>query len=238
MPDRVSTSTSRSASRRSFFKRMGAGAAATALLLSGCDSEDSLGPSNDDDSDAVVLDFANDFGVLNYAFALEQLEYAFYDQVLQGEYYAGANDEERQILRDLRDHELSHVDFLATAIPALGGSPIGSLTPNFDSIDFSSRSSVLATAKALEDTGVSAYNGAGQYLTNPDLLTIAGKIVSVEARHAAAIRSIFDTDPRSFAGDDVVDPDTGLDVVRTPAQVLGAAGVFVTNEITLRNVPS
>jgi hypothetical protein len=32
---------------------------------------------------------------------------------------------------------------------------------------------------------VAAYNGAGEYLTDPALLTIAGKIVSVEARQFA-----------------------------------------------------
>jgi hypothetical protein len=61
------------------------------------------------------------------------------------------------------------------------------LSFNYGNLDFNSRTQVLATAKALEDTGVAAYNGAGR-LSNPDYLLLAGKIVSVEARHASAIK--------------------------------------------------
>lgn len=221
-------------SRRRFFGRFGAAAAATAFVVAGCDTDDpgSMG-------EAVILDFATDFGVLNYAYALEQLEYAFYEQVVQGAYFQSLADadEERQILQDLRDHELAHVDFFATAIPALGGSLIADLTPDFSTIDFGDRDSVLATAQTFEDLGVSAYNGAGRFITEPDLLTVAGKIVSVEARHAAAIRSIFQTDPRAFAGDDVVDA-MGLDVARPPSEVLSSsnAGAFIANTIELRNI--
>ena len=39
--------------------------------------------------------------------------------------------------------------------------------------------------------------GAAQFLRNPDYLVVAGKIVSVEARHASAIRDVLG---RSFAG--------------------------------------
>jgi hypothetical protein len=52
--------------------------------------------------------------------------------------------------------------------------PFLALRFNFASIDFSNRSSVLATAKAFEDLGVSAYNGAGKLLTDGDNLVVAG----------------------------------------------------------------
>ena len=48
----------------------------------------------------------------------------------------------------------------------------------------------LATAAALENTGVSAYDGAGQFLADPELLTAAGSIVAVEARHASYLNLI------------------------------------------------
>jgi rubrerythrin len=223
-------------SRRGFFARLGAGAAALTVLphLAGCDSEDP-----DPTGDVVTLDFSDDFGVLNYAYALEQLEYAFYLEVSQGAYFQGlgASDETRVILDDLRKHEKAHVDFLRAAIPALGGTLIPNLTPNFSSIDFSDRDSVLEAAVLFEDTGVSAYNGAGQYLRDSGLLTIAGKIVSVEARHAAAVRDVL-LGGAAFAGDDVVDPETGLDLVATPSQVLSAAGAFIMDDLRLTNVPS
>jgi hypothetical protein len=46
----------------------------------------------------------------------------------------------------------------------------------YPNVNFNDRNSVLATAKALEDTGVAAYNGAGKYITNADYLVIAGKL--------------------------------------------------------------
>ena len=56
------------------------------------------------------------------------------------------------------NHEVAHRDFFKAA---LGASAIYTLSFDFSSINFSDRAMVLGTAKALEDTGVSAYNGAG-----------------------------------------------------------------------------
>ena len=128
-----------------------------------------------------------DFGILNYAYALEQLEAAFYSQVVSTK-YSGMNSAETQILTEIRDHEIAHREFFKAA---LGKKAIPGLKVNFTAIDFNSRDSVLGTAKTFEDLGVSAYNGAGQLLENGDFLLIAGKIVSVEARHAAAIRDLL-----------------------------------------------
>ena len=86
------------------------------------------------------------------------------------------------------------------------------------------RDILLRTSQLLEDTGVSAYNGAGKYLKDATNLLVAGKIVSVEARHAAAIRDIRDgNNGRLFAGDDVVNA-AGLDVKAEPSVVLRAVG--------------
>jgi hypothetical protein len=52
---------------------------------------------------------------------------------------------------------------------------LAGLSFNYGSLDFNNRTQVLATAKALEDTGVAAYNGAGKLITNPDYLLLAGK---------------------------------------------------------------
>jgi len=184
--------------RRSFFMYAGATAGATALLLSGCDDDDSGSGSGDP---SLVNVGSGDTGVLNYAYALEQLEAAFYTQVRTGSYYtslAPANAE-RQILDDLYYHEVIHREFFKTA---LAGSAIKALVPVFPANTFSSRATVLATAKAFEDLGVAAYNGAGQYITSPGYLYLAGKIVSVEARHAAIIRDLLGEN--TFVGNDVI----------------------------------
>jgi len=182
--------------RRSFFMYAGATAGATALVLAGCSKSDS--------SPGLVNVGSSDAGVLNYAYALEQLEAAFYTQVRMGSYYTGSTitTAEKNILDDLYHHEVIHRDFFKAAITAANATPIKSLTPNFSSVDFSSRTSVLGTAKAFEDLGVAAYNGAGQYITSSTYLYIAGKIVSVEARHAAIIRDLVSEG--TFVGNDIL----------------------------------
>ena len=186
---------------------------------------------HDGSSNSGAIDVGGgDTGILNFAYALEQLEAAFYIQV-NAKFYTNATADEEAILADIMNHEIAHRDFFKKA---LGSAAIPALTPDFSSIDFTSRASVLGTAKALEDTGVSAYNGAGQYITNSDYLTVAGKIVSVEARHAAAIRDLLNPKSADFAGDDVVDATTGLDFSRTPNSTTGGASIVATANTFLK----
>lgn len=226
--------------RRSFFMYAGATAGATALLLAGCKDEDNnVAPPP---AAAGLIDVgASDVGVLNYAYALEQLEAAFYAKVLTGTYYTGltATSGEKQILGDIALHEKAHADFFKAAITAAGATPIKALEPNFDAINFNDRTSVLGAAKTFEDLGVAAYNGAGRYITQAPYLVIAGKIVSVEARHAALIRDLITAN--SFVASDVVDLYTpgaagsaigsgtgsGLEKSKTPTEVLTAANAFL-----------
>jgi hypothetical protein len=183
--------------RRSFFMYAGATAGATALVLAGCSKDENNSPG-------MVNVGSGDVGVLNYAYALEQLEADFYTKVRMGSYYTGTTitAAEKSILDDLYYHEVIHRDFLQTAITNARATPIKALTTVYPTGTFSSRTSVLATAKAFEDLGVAAYNGAGQYISSAQYLFIAGKIVSVEARHAAIIRDLVTEG--SFVGNDVV----------------------------------
>ena len=174
---------------------------------------------------------SGDIGILNYAYALEQLEAAFYTQVIQSQ-YSGITAAETSYLTDIRDHEIAHREFFKTA---LGTKAIQALEVDFSSINFGTRASVLATAKAFEDLGVSAYNGAGKLLTDANYLLVAGKIVSVEARHAALIRELLS--PNSFASNDVVDAN-GLDKARTPGEVLSIAGTYLKSKLNASNLPT
>ena len=227
--------------RRDFLRAAGLGGAAIALAACGTNVDDGLtaptSPAGVNPSPAVIgpngsvtLDFSNEVDVLNYAFALEQLEAAFYTQVVAAPAFAStfpaAN--ERRILTDLRDHEIVHREFFAAA---LGSARIPNLTPNFSSVNFGDRLSVLNTARTFEDLGVGAYNGAGRFLKTAGLLTLAGKIVSVEARHAAAIRDVLN--PRS-GGPNGFAPNA-YDAGITPQNVLAAAGPFIVENITVIN---
>lgn len=209
--------------RRKFLSVLGiSAAAAVAVTAVSC--------KKDGDDSGVNLG-SGDVGVLNYAYALEQLEAAFYTQVVAS-LYSGITATEQAYLTDIRDHEIAHREFFKAA---LGGNAIGSLEVDFSSVNFSSRDSVLATAKAFEDLGVSAYNGAGKLLTDGNNLLIAGKIVSVEARHAALIRDLISNG--TFADSSVVNAQ-GLDLARTPAEVLAIAGTYVKTKLNASNLPT
>ena len=182
-------------------------------------------------SAALAADLGEgDVGVLNYAYALEQLEAAFYTMVVKSPYVDMSADE-KTLLGDIMDHEVAHRDFLKKA---LADKAIPDLEVDFSAVDFKSRKSVLTTAMTFEDLGVGAYNGAGKLIKSPDYLAAAGTIVSVEARHAAAIRDLLNMNSVAFAGDDVVDPKSGLDVAYTPAEVLPKAKPFIKTDVTAK----
>ncbi|MBO6200213.1 MAG: ferritin-like domain-containing protein [Chryseobacterium sp.] len=213
--------------RRNFLKLSGVGLAIAGLALVGCDDDDLI-----IDPGANVFDLGTgDVGVLNYAYALEQLEADFYTKVVNS-FYTGISENEKQIFTDLYNHEVIHRDFFKAAI---GGAAPNSLLPTlefqYNGVDFKNKASVLATAKALEDTGVAAYNGAGKYITNPAYLVLAGKIVSVEARHASAIRNLINPGSADFAGDDVINA-MGLDIAKEPKDIVAAAGGFFKTPFT------
>lgn len=222
--------------RRQFIKTSGIALAGSSLLVACFDDKDLYG-GNDGPFDLG----GGDLGVLNYAYALEQLEADFYTKVLNGSYWSGANEVEKTMFHDIYNHELNHRDFFKAAISATydDDEVLPTLEFDFSSVDFNDRKSVLETAQLLEDTGVKAYNGAGKLITSGDYLVLAGKIVSVEARHASAIRSVLGDhmdDFKFFAGDDVVDAN-GLDGAEDPSVILAAAGGFITTEFTANKLP-
>ena len=224
-------------SRREFMRL--AGLLGGALALAACGNDDnSTGPG----TKSLALNFAQPLDVLKYAFALEALEADFYTKVAANAAFntAFSSASERQIITDIRDHEVAHREFFKAAIAANGGTAPTLSTKYPSSVDFASRSSVLATAKTFEDLGVSAYNGAGKYLATSataSLLTIAGKVVSVEARHASAIRDLISPDTDAFANvSDLAtlgaSESSGLDAKASPSTVLAAAQPFINETIT------
>jgi hypothetical protein len=211
--------------RRFFLRSAGVAATTGAFILGAC-------TDNDVAPDTTVDLGSGDIGILNYAYALEQLEAAFYSQVLATP-FANMTAAEKTILTDIRDHEIVHREFFKKA---LGSSAIKPLEVNFSSVKFNDRASVLGTAKVFEDTGVAAYNGAGKLIKDAGYLLLAGKIVSVEARHAAIIRDLLNPNSIDFAGDDIINSN-GLDLAKTPSMILGDVGPFIKTSITGGNLP-
>lgn len=237
--------------RRQFLKLGGMAVIGSGFLLA-CSKEDvnvmneneNAAPSPNPllDSGSIFDLGEGDLGVLNYAYALEQLEADFYTKVVNS-FYANISDEEMQVFMALYNHEVNHREFLKVAINAAVGENTELVLPtlefDYGDLDFNSREQILNIAKTLEDTGVAAYNGAGRLLANPDYLVIAGKIVSVEARHAAAIRTLINPGSADFAGDDVVSVDNGLDQALDPSVVLTAVGNlgYIETQFTANFLP-
>ena len=127
-----------------------------------------------------------DIGILNYALTLEYLEAAFYNEAAKkGSFKDGAtNDFLDAVVKD----ENAHVKILKGL---LGKKAVKS--PKFDFGKTTSDEKLfVATAFALENTGVSAYSGQAFNIDDPAVLAGALSIVTIEARHSGLIGQILD----------------------------------------------
>ncbi len=239
-------------SRRSFLKKSGLLVAGTGLFMYSCSEEnldeDLLVADAKADGQGQVFNLGKgDIAILNYAYILEQLEAAFYSNVVtdSGLSFTPVKENDEQIFTDLYYHEVIHREFFKTALNSVA--PPGKVAPDlefdFSSVDFSDRAEVLKFSQILEDTGVAAYNGAGKLLENLDYLLVAGKIVSVEARHASAIRNLIAPGTTNFASDILVTlAGTGpaYDEATPPLEVLEAvkATGFLQTKLITNNFPT
>lgn len=136
---------------------------------------------------------AQDVRVLNFALLLEYVEAAFYADALAKGALRG---ELREFAEVVGGHEVAHRDFLKQT---LGGKARKEPAMRFGNATRNAQAFVKS-ALALEDTSVAAYNGQATNLT-AGALAAAARIVSVEARHAAWIRSIAGKTPAVDATD-------------------------------------
>jgi len=116
----------------------------------------------------------------------------------------------------IRGHEETHVDTLTGVIVDLGGVPVEE-APCYNFVEaYRSVANFLATAQLLENTGVSAYDGAIALIDSPALQTAGATIATVEARHAAYLNDLNGDSPF---------PDA-FDTPLSMAEVLAAAAPF------------
>jgi hypothetical protein len=220
-------------SRRAFLKHVGVGGAVAALpgFVAACGSDDATAPVDAAPASGgpLLIDFAaGDPAFLQFAYVLEQIEAEFYTRVVAA--FGGSNvtTAEQAVLTEIRNHEVAHRAFLEGV---LGGNGALAATPTFRGINFADRAAVLAAAKAFEDLGVAAYNGVTQYLTTPANLLAVAKIVSVEARHAATIRSLLSPNSIEFS-------PNPTDEVYRPAKVAAVLQANLVDKLGFLNSPA
>jgi Ferritin-like domain len=156
---------------------------------------------------AMAADPMGDVDILNFALTLEYLEADFYRRGLK----LGLSSDVAKIARSFGDAEQQHVEALRATVKKLGGTPVTSPKFKFPMTD---EKSFLKLAQTLEDTGVSAYNGAGPSITSKEVLAAAGSIVQIEARHAAVIRLLRGNVPAPDAFDPSLDTKKVLAAVK------------------------
>jgi hypothetical protein len=127
----------------------------------------------------------------------------------------GLSGQAKTYAKEFGMEEEQHVAALTGAIKELGAQP--AKLPTFV-FPVTSEKGFLALASVLENTGVGAYNGAAPSLKSKQLLGVAGSIVQVEGRHAAAIDLLVKRSPT---------PNGGFDLPLTKQQVLAKAGPLI-----------
>ncbi|KAK3327507.1 ferritin-like domain-containing protein [Cercophora scortea] len=162
-----------------------------------------------------------DVDILQFALTLELLEEAFYREGFAkfpaSDFSAlGLTPEQLTDLTKIGKTEEQHVILLQGAIAQAGVKPVQACTYNFG---FTDAVSMVGTAAVLENVGVSAYLGAASLISDGSILTTAGSILTVEARHQTFIRtaSKLVAVPQAF--------DTPL----SPQQVFSLAAPFITS---------
>jgi hypothetical protein len=150
----------------------------------------------------------SDVAILNFALTLEYLEAAFYTRAVRHGHLHG---DTKTFARIVARHERIHVRALKSV---LKGKAVKE--PKFDFKGANLHQKVFQkTSFVLENTGVHAYLGQAGNLKSGALLGTAATIVTVEARHAAAIAQIMGHTHR-------ITPDGAFDVPFSKDKILNA----------------
>lgn len=229
--------------RRAFMRMFGVGGAVVIMpsVFGACAMTPVPGAVTDG---GLMFDLRSDVGIFRLVHTLEQLEAAFYSAVVAsanfGAFFSAA---ERELFTDLRNVEIVHREFLHAALGSQAVPDVtGSINTGTLNAILASRDGIVGAARLFEHLGVSGLNGAGKYLQDARNLLLAGKFVSVEARHAAALRDIsapMNAMARTaFAGDDIVDGN-GMDVKLEAGAVLdrvAATNIVSNGAVSSRNI--
>lgn len=166
-----------------------------------------------------------DLTVLNFANVLNQLEMNFYmslsQQFTQSDItnagFSSAQLLQQQVANAMVD-EANHIQAFEAAISSLGQEPLGGCQFNFGNA-LSDLPTALATARVVENLGVAAFLGAAGLVSDPEILTDAATVLTVEARHSTIMNIMSGT------GQAIPQP---FDIALTPESILATAGQFIS----------
>lgn len=166
---------------------------------------------------------AADVVVFKFADVLEQLETQFYNAALakfQESDFTTAGFANAQVpieqMKVMAFDEQAHSTALQAALKSFGEEPITTCKFNFESA-LTDLATTVATARVVENVGVSAYLGGATLITDPVLLDAAGSILTIEARHSTILNVLS-------AGTAIPSP---FDIPMTPSEILALAGPFI-----------
>ncbi len=159
-----------------------------------------------------------DLQILNFALTLEYLEGAFYKEAVESGALTG---DVLELARVLNRDEQSHVSALRRTIKSLGGKAVAK--PAFDFMGTNKdQTKFLETSFILENTGVRAYLGQAPRIKSKAILAAAGSIVTIEARHSAAIAIQLGRSP--FEGKFSIAPNGAFDRSTSMSSILKEVG--------------
>jgi hypothetical protein len=195
-----------------------------------------------------------DVDILNFALNLEYLEAEFYTVATTGRRIedvgigvsgvgtlggtiggsvVAMDNRTMQVARDIANEEQMHVKLLRSA---LGSAAIAKPAINLAAlgIGFANTNEFLTLARAFEDVGVTAYNGAAPLISSRAILASAAGIALTEAQHAGVLRYLvydrgiavpqldtLDVPPLASPNGRLFNvQNEGLSPARTPSQVL------------------
>ncbi len=159
---------------------------------------------------ALAANLPDDFAILNFALTLEHLEDMAYRQAVASGKLSAANLNYAQMF-GVQEHQ--HVVLITNALQQANQTPVPEL-PKYNFPAYTDERAIVDFLRVLEETGVGAYSGAAQYIKDKTILTVAGGIQQVEARHTAILRRQGGMAPVPYAFEKALTPD----------QVLAAAG--------------
>ncbi len=160
-----------------------------------------------------------DIAILKYALTLEFLEADFYTEAVRAGGLSGQALEAAQLLAS---HETTHVKALKQTLRSLGASV--PKKPGFNFKGANTGANFLPTALVLENTGTRAYLGQAPRLKSRALLAAAGSILTIEARHSAAIALLINDNPLRDKGNRSITPRGAFDKGSSMKQILGEVG--------------